>query len=379
MKKLLCMLGLLLTLAASAHAYEMNTYTYGGSGRDWLYHMAVSDNGFIALTGWTESADGTLANRTKKGRSGWLLVIDQQGKEIVNFCTRLGNHDNLEQPVFHEDGTLTVILFAEDASVGWTKHELIRMDMSGEVLSRRVIAEKGEKDEHFISVIAHDERGYILREISYGEDGYCHYELYDYDGNHVRRLDEWADVYAAADAHVIRPKMPDGKEMWLYKRDENGEEIPQCSVFARREDQKWALMVDGFLSLPDGGAAMAGWILKENEAGEARVGLFTRWDAQGRLVSEMHTPDWGYGEMALRSGGFAATVYPWDETWANDSVWMIHLLDQNGVLQEAIELTSDAVGTGHDACIGALGDGAVIAACVLPQNGQDAAVTIITP
>ena len=357
----------------------LDVYTYGGSQRDWLYQMAVSDDGLIALTGWTESSDGTLKNRTKKGRSGWLLVLDRNGQEVVNFCTRLGNHDHLEWPVFHEDGTLTMMLFAEDANVGWTKHELIRIDMKGEVLSRKVIAQKGEKDEHFITVMGHDARGYILQEVLYGDGGYCHYTLYDDEGNRVRRLEEWTGLNAFSDAHVIREGEPDGREMWLYARDEKENESPLCSVFALREDRLRPVMLDGFVSLPDGGAAGAGWLLQEEGNDKKRIGLFTRWDAQGGIVSQMLTPGWGYGEMAMRPGGFAATAYPWDEDWKNDAVWALHLLDQNGVLQETIALTSDAVGTGHNACVGALGDGTVVAAHVSPENGQDAVVTIIRP
>jgi len=341
--------------------------------------MAVSDNGYIALTGWTESSDGTLQNRTKSGRSGWLLVIDRDGKEIVNFCTRLGNHDNLEQPVFHEDGTLTMILFAEDASVGWTKHELIRMDMSGELLSRRVIAQRAAGDEYYISVVGHDERGYIVREQRYGDGGYIRYEIVDYDGNRAGRLEGWHHLNALADAHAIHADQEDGKEMYLYRSDGQVGETKLSWVFDLREDQLRPFMYDGFISLPDGGAVGAGWMLDKDEANEERIGLFTRWNAQGGLVSEVLTPGWGYGEITLRPGGFAATAYPWDETWANDSVWMLYLFDEYGMMEGMVPLTSDAVSTGHNACIGALGDGTVVAAYVLPENGQDAAVTIITP
>ena len=120
-------------------------------------------------------------------------------------------------------------------------------------------------------------------------------------------------------------------------------------------------------------------MLDKDEANEERIGLFTRWNAQGGLVSEVLTPGWGYGEMAMRPDGFAATVYPWDEEWKNDAVWMVHLLDQSGVLQESVPLTSDAVGTGFNACIGALEDGTVVTAHVVPENGQDSVVTIIRP
>lgn len=369
-----------LALASSGAAQEVESYVYGGSSRDWLYHMAVSDNGYIALTGWTESSDGTLQNRTKSGRSGWLLVIDRDGKEIVNFCTRLGNHDNLCYPVFHEDGTLTVLLFAEDVNVGWVKYELLRLDMDAKVLSRKVIAHKGEKDEHFITVIGHDERGYILQERLYGDGGYTRCEIVDYDGNGAGRLDNWYQVTAVADAHVIRAETEEGKEQVLCRVDEQGGETQLCKAYALREDNLRPVMYDGFISLPDGGAAGCGWVLEKDETKEERIGLFTRWDAQGRVISEMRTPGWSYGEMALRPGGFAATANPWDdEGWQNDAVWTLYLLDQNGVMQGTTALTGNAVNTGHNACVGALGDGTIVTAHVTPENGEDTVVTVIKP
>ncbi len=381
MKKriLACAVAALCLATALASAQTVTTYTYGGSKRDWLSDMAVSDNGYIALTGWTESSDGTLSQRTKTGRSGWLLVIDSDGKEIVNFCTRLGNHDNLSDPVFHGDGTLTVMLFAEDANVGWVKYELLRLDMDGKVLSRKVVAQKGEKDEYYITDVGHDERGYILQERMFGDGGYTHYEIVDYDGNDAGRLENWYQPSAIADAHVIRAEGEDGKSMFLYRSDGQGGETQLCKVFELREDQKRPMMVDSLISLPDGGAAAAGWVLREDGEEETRVGLFIRWDAQGRVVSEMFTPGWGYGEMALRPGGYAATAYPWDEMWANDSVWMLYQLDQIGVMQGTVPLTADAQNTGHNACVGALGDGTIVTAHVIPENGEDTVVTIVRP
>lgn len=382
MKRLLCLLSALLILFAAvwASAQTVATHTFGGSRRDWLYHMAVSDDGLIAMTGWTESSDGTLSARTKTGRSGWLLVIDKDGKEIVNFCTRLGNHDHLSYPVFHEDGTLTVMLYAEDANLGWVKHELIRLDMDGNVVSREVLMEKGVDDEYFVDVVGNDERGYVFSEsLIRIEGGYTHYELFDYGGGYVRRLDEWNGLNAFADAHVLRFAQEDGKEIYLYARDAQDVEKQLSKAFDLREDKLRPVMYDGFLSLPDGGAAGAGWALEKDETKEERIGLFTRWDAEGNIVSEMRTPGWGYGEIALRPGGFAATAYPWDEMWVNDAVWTLYLLDQNGVMEETVPLTSDAQNTGHNACVGALGDGTIVTVHVVPENGDDTVVTIVRP
>lgn len=383
MKKTMYLLAalMLMFLAGVASAQTASTHTYGGSERDWLYHMATSDDGLIALTGWTESSDGTLSGRTKTGRSGWLLVIDSEGKEIVNFCTRLGNHDNLAYPVFHADGTLTVMLFAEDANLGWVKLELIRLNMDGAVVSREVLMEKGVDDEYFVDVIGHDERGYIFSQrLIQKEGGYTHYELFDYDGGYVRRLDEWNGLNAFADAHVLRFDQEDGKEIYLYARDAQDIERQLSKAFDLREDKLRPVMYDGFISLPDGGAAGCGWVLEKDEKKEERIGLFTRWDAQGNIVSEMRTPGVFFGDMVMIPGGFAATAYPIGEDgWFDYSICSLYLFDGRGMMTGTIPLASDANDTGHNACVGALGDGTIVTAHVVPENGEDTVVTVIRP
>ena len=70
---------LLCLLCARALA---QAYTYGGSGSDALDELAVSGDGRIVMTGYTNSSDGTLASRTKTGRSGWVLCVDAQGNAV---------------------------------------------------------------------------------------------------------------------------------------------------------------------------------------------------------------------------------------------------------------------------------------------------------
>ena len=81
----------LLVMMAAQACGEARTYTYGGSGEDVLSDIAVSAEGRIALAGYTESADGTLALRTKSGRSGWVLCVNEEGEVLWSFCRRQGN------------------------------------------------------------------------------------------------------------------------------------------------------------------------------------------------------------------------------------------------------------------------------------------------
>ena len=129
---------LLCLLCARALA---QAYTYGGSGSDALDELAVSGDGRIVMTGYTNSSDGTLASRTKTGRSGWVLCVDAQGNVLWSFCSRRGTHDIMSSPVCHEDGSVTVILEAEDDT--GTKKELIRLSRDGEVMHRSIMCQTG--------------------------------------------------------------------------------------------------------------------------------------------------------------------------------------------------------------------------------------------
>lgn len=391
MKRIVCCLLCALLLAAIARAEDVRyfkvsgesegsrTYAYGGSGRDWLYDIAVSEDDRIALTGWTESSDGTLSQRTRTGRSGWLLVIDAQGNELINFCTRLGTHDNLTAPVFHADGTLTTMLFAEDPEAGWVKLEWIRFDRKGKIISRKVLMESKTPDDPFVSIVGRDARGYLLCErMIRGKDGYTHYELYDGDGNPIRRLEEWSGVHAIAQHHVIRLDNETEEEMALYARDVKGKETRLARVFALREDDLVPVRYNGFLSLDAGGAAGTGWALEEKNGEKERIGRFTRWDAQGHVVAEMNTPSVGYCALTQRPGGFAAIANPVDgHGFFDDSQVLLHLLDENGVLERSIAIADDAVNTGHSACVAALADGTLVIVHIGEQNADDAIVTMV--
>ncbi len=364
---------------------KITTVDFGGSARDWLYDMAVSDDGLIAMTGCTESSDGTLASRTKTGLSGWLLVIDSEGSEVFSFCTRLGNHDNLTSPVFHDDGTLTVMLFAENME--WVKLELIRLDRTGRVLSRQVLRELSADSKSHIAIAdnAHDARGYILREsLTTNTESYRHYFLYDYDGRNLGQQETWAHgLNAIAQRHVIRSNGPDGETYGLYRREEDGSEAYLCDVFTVRKDNLREKMYAGFISLPDGGAAGAGWVLEKTETSEERPGFFTRWDAQGHIVSEMITPGVQFSALAeLPGGGFAAVGYSTDDGGDGlaelEETCALYWMNEHGVITRTVPL-GRCRDIGPDCPIGVLGNGTVVTVRVTPENNDDAVVTIVSP
>lgn len=78
----LCLLSALCAAGAMAEPRE---FTYGGSGEDFLMYIAAGEDGRIALTGYTDSTDGTLAGREEAGRCGWLLCVNAQGNPVFTW------------------------------------------------------------------------------------------------------------------------------------------------------------------------------------------------------------------------------------------------------------------------------------------------------
>jgi len=140
MRKLLLTILLLCALISSAQA-ETRSYTYGGSGCDILYEAVVSADGRIVLTGTTDSSDGTLSTRTKTGRSGWALCIDAQGNVLWNYCTRIGSNDTLRYPVFHADGSVTMLL--DTSHSGLYEVVWIKLDVQGREVARKTLDSRG--------------------------------------------------------------------------------------------------------------------------------------------------------------------------------------------------------------------------------------------
>ena len=131
---------LLCTLAASACA-ETRSYTYGGSGHDILYDAAVSADGRIVLTGTTDSADGTLSERTKAARSGWALCIDTNGNVLWNYTTRRGSYDTLRYPVFLGNGDVAMLL--ETSHHGLYEVQWILLNEQGDEVARWTLESRG--------------------------------------------------------------------------------------------------------------------------------------------------------------------------------------------------------------------------------------------
>ena len=220
----LCLIVLvLMCLSAASAAGEPRTYTYGGSGVEMIYHAAGSAQGRIALSGLTESSDGTLHTRTKSGQAGWVLCIDQSGEALWNFCRHKAKYERMEVPVWHEDGSVTVLFWMEKS--GLSEIELIRLSAQGEMLSAQTIAASQDKMVHLVQRGFLPGEGYVIGWMNKRE-GTIRCELYDFDGAFVRTLgDEFSAPQNEWTESGLNVGLPDGTRMNVQYIEQNSGDV----------------------------------------------------------------------------------------------------------------------------------------------------------
>lgn len=170
-------------------AYSLaQTKTYGGSGFDSLGGIAAGPDDRIVMTGITESSDGTLDTRTKSGQCGWVLCIDANGEVLWNFCRHTAKYERMEAPVFHPDGTVTVVYWTEQSGIG--KLELIRLSPDGEMLSITPMLEAADNMTHVRVCGIEADVGYAVMEMNKQTQN-VRYLLFDWEGQYLRELDAY--------------------------------------------------------------------------------------------------------------------------------------------------------------------------------------------
>lgn len=375
---LLLVLCLHLCLLNAAASGEARTHVYGGSEDDALYDMAISGDGRVVMTGYTNSADGTLSGRTKVGRSGWALCVDMEGNVLWSFVSRLGVHDSMAKPVFHADGSVTVVLEAEPDD--GMELEAIRLNREGKVVSRKTMCKAGEKARYVMLVNAYTQEGYAVFWANEQAETVL-YALYDYDGQLIGEYtpEEWqanGGAMIASEQHVVRIGEEAGT---LYSVDEQGNETALCDVFDLypQENVNGSLLggrYDGLISLSDGGAAGCGWVLNGTQNGDPRPGRITRWDAQGNPVFDMWMEIGQLSELVKTDDGFAAILYPEEDGPRTAPIpYSLVYFDENGIYRGRTALE-----TGEDCMMRRAQDGTLVILQRFYEDGQgDARLTVI--
>ena len=367
MKRWLCALPVFL-LCLSVHGALCETYTYGGSARDWMNGVVVAADGRIAVTGYTLSSDGTLSDRTRTWRAGWVMMLSDDMQVLWNYCSRSGDFDHMHCPVFHEDGTLSVVHETEGRQM-----KIVRLGTNGKEHSSQTVLSQPDKSTVF-GVEGATRWGYLLSKISgYGQQR--SYRLYNWDGGVLAAYTDWDGLHAVGGTHILCSR---DKRLSLYAVDGSGGLKKLSDVCAASADGTYSRSYSGLISLPDGGAAACGAVWEGwNQGPVNRKGLISRWDAQGNLLFEMIIELGPLAQLVRTQEGFAATAYAQTEV-GGDAQWKLLRFDEAGILtgMEALDAPDSASDAGP---LALRGDGSVIALMHSGSEGSEDVQAMILP
>lgn len=307
----------------ATHSGENAVYTLGGSEADVIHDVAAMPDGGALLAGFTMSHDGTLGDRTKTGRTGWLCRVDAKGNTLWNFCSRRGSNDYMRAPVVHEDGSITALLAVEGSERNQV--ELIRLTAQGEVMSRKIILEMPNAEGSCLieepGVFA---GGYVLAGADNERFLRITYRWYDFKGQLIKTVEKQWDgaVMAVSSGHII--EVHDGA-YWLCSLDEKGSDTRLCRLLeSDGRDYHGRMTFTSLASLPDGGALACMRQGKE----ESRIGRLIRFGADGSVVWQLDLGKFSPDDVRVTEDGFAMTGE------AHTGQYRIYWGDQAGTLKK---------------------------------------------
>lgn len=368
MKCLLLMAVLLMIPHPWAAAQE--EYIFGGSKNEILNGVAVSEDDRILMTGYTASSDGTLAGRTKEGHSGWALCVDRNGNVLFSFCSRRGSQDEMEDPVFHEDGTATVLLNAYRNPQ--KQMELIRLDRDGNVLNRKILMEITSENVNLTGWTFGGGYGITRADVTTGKPQYT---FYDWDGNTLLAMQGERDGALAAigGQHAV---VFHETGFWLSRIDGQGNETRLAYLYDAPYGYLPPQTYGELLSLEDGSCVAVGRAVIEQEKGQSKVGACTRWTPEGQKAFELYVPDWSLERIVKTANGYAILATEIQPDYADEKVKSrLFLLDEEQRMEESVELPDCCSYRAWD--IGALRDGTLIVVQNIINHGETDAMMIV--
>ena len=367
MKRIMIRLIVLLLVMNISQAMAHEEYVFGGSQNELINGMAISADDRILLTGYASSSDGTLENRTKSGRSGWALCVDRQGNVQFSFCSRNGSQDEMQAPVFHEDGTATVLL----NSHGKEKKliELIRLDQSGNVLSRMTLLETSSPD---INLIGREFSGGYLLSGANVMTSKTQYDFYDWNGKHISSFEgaTGSALSAISEKHAL---VFHEAGFWLSLLDEQAEETPIAYLYDAPFGYLPPRVYADMISLDDGGAVAGGHV---ND--QPKQGVLTRWAADGSTIFDVRFEEHSVKRIERTEDGFAILMHPIVPDYSSDTVQnLLYFVSEDGTVTGQVELPKSSDYQAWD--LGRLSDETLVVMQNIQNNGEtDAMLTMIS-
>lgn len=367
MKRMMIRLIVLLLVMniSQAMAHE---YIFGGSQNELINGMTISADDRILLTGYASSADGTLESRTKSGRSGWALCVDRQGNVQFSFCSRNGSQDEMQAPVFHEDGTATVLLNSHGKEKKMI--ELIRLDQSGNVLSRMTLLETSSPD---INLMGREFSGGYLVSGANVMTSKTQYDFYDWNGRHISSFEgaTGSALSAISGKHAL---VFHETGFWVSLLDEQAKETPIAYLYDAPFGYLPPRIYSDMISLDDGGAVAGGHV---ND--QPKQGVLTRWAADGSTIFDVRFEEYSVKRIERTEDGFAILMHPIVPDYSSDTVQnLLYFVSEDGTVTGQMELPKSSDYQAWD--LGSLSDGTLVVMQNIRNNGEtDAMLVTVEP
>lgn len=359
-----------LLMISYSGAAAQEEYIFGGSRNEILNGVAISADDRILMTGYTASSDGTLADRTKEGHSGWALCVDRNGNVLFSFCSRRGSQDEMEDPVFHEDGTATVLLNAYGNPQ--KQMELIRLDQDGNVLNRNILMETTSANVNLTGWTFGGGYGITKADVTTGKPQYT---FYDWDGNKLLAMQGERDgaLAAVGGQHAV---VFHETGFWLSRLDGQGDETKLAYLYDAPYGYLPPQTYGELISLEDGSCVAVGRAVIEGEKGQSKVGACTRWTPDGQTAFELYVPDWSLERVVKTANGYAILATEIQPDYANEKVKSrLFLLDEEQQVKKSVELPDCCSYRAWD--IGALRDGTLIVVQNIINHEETDAMMIV--
>lgn len=318
------------------------------------------------MTGYTSSSDGTLADRTKEGRSGWALCVNRAGEVLFSFCTRRGSQDEMEAPVFHADGTATMLLNAHGHQK--KQMELIRLDRDGNVLHRQILMETASEDVMLLGWAFGG--GYGVTK-SNAITGRPQYAFYDWDGNALSTIQGERDgaLAAVGGEHAV---VFHDTGFWLSALDARGQETRLAYLYDAPYGYAPPQTYGELISLSDGSCVAVG----REAMRQGAAGVCIRWTPDGQKAFDLRIQDWSLERIVQTADGYAILATGIEPDYGAETIVnRLFLVDEARGTTESAALPACYPYRAWD--VGALSDGTPVVVQNIINRGEIDAMMIV--
>ncbi|WP_353777130.1 hypothetical protein [Winogradskyella sp. 3972H.M.0a.05] len=274
MKKIAAILGLALCFACANDDDNTQTSfngdvqwarTFGGSNEDIAYSVIETQDGNIAVLGYTNSTDGDLSNKTLEVNDYWFLKLDQEGNILLNKTYGGSGDDRGQKIIQTPDGGYAIVGYSMSSDGDGSNNEgfhdnwILKLDNSGNIIWEKSYGFSGH--DHAYGLIATNDGGFFMT-------GFLDVTASGGEGNDT--------ASRSTNRHGVG-------EFWCHKLDANGDLQWRRYFGGTNNDRSFSVV-----QANDGGYVIAGFSESTDFDITGNQGSYDYWviklDIEGNLV-----------------------------------------------------------------------------------------------